>query len=284
MPRPPHDEPMCSTTSAPVLSTRELRTSGLSRTDIGARLDRGDLLRVRRGVYARKGSCDIVRRAAAHGGSLACVSAARHLGLWVVDTAPETHVWLRPHGRSYPHDECGCVVHWDASPARDAFGIPSLPHVLRQILGCRGVEQFFVTLESARRRGMLAPSELDWLRAHTNAAGRDAIDFSRSDADSGLESLLRWRLRPHGLEIRTQVRVIAVGIVDFLIGDRLIVEVDGIENHQSTPHRHKDLLRDANAAAWGYITLRFDYAMVVHDWETVELAILSHLDRGLHRR
>ena len=31
-------------------------------------------------------------------------------------------------------------------------------------------------------------------------------------------------------------------------------------------HRHKDLRRDANAAAWGYVTLRFDYAMVVHDW------------------
>ncbi len=43
-------------------------------------------------------------------------------------------------------------------------------------------------------------------------------------------------------------------------------------------------MRDAQAAAWGFVTLRFDYAMVVHDWPTVEAAILGHVSRGLHRR
>lgn len=78
------------------------------------------------------------------------------------------------------------------------------------------------------------------------------------------------------------MRIISVGVVDFLIGERLIVEVDGKQNHEGATERHRDLVRDANAAAWGYITLRFDYAQVVHDWESVELAILAHLDRGLH--
>ena len=41
--------------------------------------------------------------------------------------------------------------------------------------------------------------------------------------------------------------------------------------------RHKDLVRDANAAAWGYVTLRFDYALIVHDWDLVEAAILGSL-------
>ena len=71
--------------------------------------------------------------------------------------------------------------------------------------------------------------------------------------------------------------ITAVGRVDFLIGDRLIIEVDGKPNHASSSMRHKDLIRDANAAARDFVTLRFDYAMVVHDWPLVESAILAQV-------
>lgn len=140
-----------------------------------------------------------------------------------------------------------------------------------------------MVLESALRQRRLSQADLAWLWQHTNAQARDAIAFARRDADSGLESLLRWRLRRHGLSVRTQQAIVSVGRVDFVIGERLIVEVDGAPNHDGESHRHKDLVRDAHAAAWGYVTLRFDYALVVHDWETVELAILGLVDRGLHR-
>ena len=43
--------------------------------------------------------------------------------------------------------------------------------------------------------------------------------------------------------------------------------------------RHKDLVRDAAAAAQGYETLRFDYALVMHEWHTVEKAIVTRLRR-----
>ena len=33
----------------------------------------------------------------------------------------------------------------------------------------------------------------------------------------------------------------------------------------------------------GFITLRFDYAMVLYDWATVEAAILAILAQDLHR-
>ena len=80
------------------------------------------------------------------------------------------------------------------------------------------------------------------------------------------------------------MRVVSVGRVDLLIGDALIVEVDGVENHGGAENRHKDLRRDTHAAIWGFVTLRFDYALVVHDWPTVEHAILAYVDRGLHLR
>jgi very-short-patch-repair endonuclease len=71
-----------------------------------------------------------------------------------------------------------------------------------------------------------------------------------------------------------------VGEVDFVIGGRLILEADGRENHDGTDKRHKDLVRDAKAAALGYRTLRFDYDLIVHDWPVVEAAILAALSRA----
>lgn len=76
--------------------------------------------------------------------------------------------------------------------------------------------------------------------------------------------------------------MISVERVDLLVGDRLLIEVDGVPNHADAPHRHRDLVRAAHAATWGCITLRFDDAMVVHDWETVELAVLGYVDRRMH--
>jgi very-short-patch-repair endonuclease len=270
---------MCSSPEPVFVRYRELIAGGLRRADIRTSVASGHLLHVRRGVYASPGACASASAAVAHGGVLACVSAARHRGLWVLDDPGESlHVWLRGSGHAYAHGFCECTGHWDDADddaARDAFGLPDAPRMLAQTLACRGVEAFFVTLESAMRRRMLSTADLDRLRARVNAAGREALSWARDDADSGLESLVRWRLRRFGLRVRTQVSITAVGRVDLLIGDRLIVETDGRENHEGTALRHKDLVRDAHAAAWGYTTLRFDYAMVVHDWDLVERAILA---------
>ena len=264
-----------------ISSFGDLRATS-SRREIAARVAAGTLEQLRIGVYAHVGLCAPMRTAALHGGGVACVTAARHHGLWVLTEEEHVHVWVGEHGRTREHGECTCVTHWEDA-ATTAFGVPPVRTVLRQILGCRGIEEFFVTLESALRQGKLTKTDVAWLRRHTNDLARDAIDFARDDADSGLESLLRWRLRRHGLPVRAQVHIFSVGVVDFLIGDRLLIETDGKANHASVSHRHKDLERDALAMMWGYTTLRFDYAMIIHDWEIVELAILAALDRNLHR-
>lgn len=140
-----------------------------------------------------------------------------------------------------------------------------------------------MAVESALHLGMLTPEGRSWLRRTCGRAAREAIDFAGPDSESGLESLLRWRLRDAGVAMRAQVEITGVGRVDFLLGDRLILEADGAEHHASASARHRDLLRDANAAAWGYVTLRFDYAMIVHDWPTVSAAIHGLVGVGIHR-
>lgn len=240
-------------------------------------VDAGALARARRGVYTASDVCSPVRLAAAHGGRVACITAARHLGLWVLTDDVRAHVWLCDGQRSYHPPGCACVEHWEAGPLGPPDEAPSVPRILHQVFRCHGVEEFFVVLESARRQGLIDARGLRWLRARANRAMREALALARDDADSGLKSLLRWRLRRLGLRVRTQRRVASVGRVDALIGDRLIVEADGVLNHDGVALRHKDLVRDANAAAWGYVTLRFDYALIVHDWDLVEAAILGSL-------
>ncbi|WP_435746586.1 endonuclease domain-containing protein [Microbacterium sp. PMB16] len=271
---------MCGTDGDQVWTYRALRET-MTRREIEHRMRLGSLARVRRGVYAGAQACAPVLAAAAHGGALGCESAARHLGLWVLGD-PEMHVWMHADRHQYSHDgrACTCVVHWDEGDAPSPFALPAVPRILLQIFRCRGGEHFFVALESARRKGAIDAGGLRWLRKVLSAKGRDLVVFSRGDSDSGLESLVRLRLRAYGWTVRTQAQIIGTGQVDLLIDGWLIVETDGRENHEGPSRRHKDLVRDANAALWGHATLRFDYAMVVHDWDLVERAVVATIRRA----
>ncbi|WP_400993369.1 type IV toxin-antitoxin system AbiEi family antitoxin domain-containing protein [Agromyces sp. GXQ0307] len=240
----------------------------------------GAVIRIRPGVYASPSLPRPTKIALRHGGILGCVSVARRRGLWVLPLDDIVHVSLPAHGHSYPHDDCSCVQHWnELAPSRTEV---SLVDALLQIRGCHGDDAFFATLESALHARVMTSVERDELRERITESARWLVDLARNDAESGLESLLRLRLHRLGLELRTQVDVPGVGRVDFVIGDRLIVEVDGRNGHEDDSDRHKDRVRDAVAAAHGFDPIRFDYDLVVNEWRLVEDAILAKVASGLH--
>lgn len=269
--------------------TRDLLRVGLRPEQLTAAVRSGVLVRPRNGLYVVPQAPEPDREALSHGGLLACVSAARSHGLWVLDLGEEelTHTGVDPErhpGRVALDPETGragcCVFHRDilsSDPQRARVGILDC---LIQLFHCRGQETFFAALESALRQGKISADERAALRAALPARARWLVDFARTDADSGLESLIRLRLRRFGLTIDCQVEVPGVGRVDFVIGDCLILEADG-GTHEAS--RHRDLMRDAVAMALGFSCLRFDYAMIVHQWPVVEAAILAAVGRGLHR-
>lgn len=258
----------------------ELKRRGCSRAELTAAVRGGAVVRPRRGTYALPELPRSALAALSHGGPLCCASAARQHGLWVLEAAPTVHVWLGPDGRSHPHLECSCVVHRDAGAA-SAGAVVGIVHCLRQMIGCLGEESFFAALESALRQGKLTHTERAKLRRSIPKRHRWLVDLARTDADSGLESLVRLRLHMLGVVMACQVRIPGVGVVDFVIGDCLILEADG-ETHAGE-NRHRDLVRDAVASSLGFLTLRFDYALIVHEWDLVEAAVLAAVGRGLHR-
>lgn len=255
-----------------------LQKHGISRKRLAHEVASGTIHRLRTGVFALPTADAGVRAAATHGGALTCGAALRRHGIWVLGE-DDIHVWVGENGRRHPHAGCSCVAHHFAGRTR--FGVTDTETALTHLYVCQGDEAFFAAFESAWRLRLLTKAARARVRAALPASARWLVDLARSDADSGLESLLRLRLHTLGIRLDCQVTIDGVGRVDFVIAGRIILEADGKENHDGSK-RHKDLVRDAAASICGYETLRFDYAQIVHDWPTVQRAILAALRRRAH--
>ncbi|WEK60239.1 MAG: DUF559 domain-containing protein [Candidatus Microbacterium colombiense] len=256
---------------------RDLQRLGFTRQHLAGQVRLGNIERIRDGVFAAAPLTPDVRTATAHGGALSCASVLRASGIWVLPQVTAPHVWLGPMQHALGHARCTCISHYyDGNPP---LGSASVETALLHLRRCAGDEAFFAAYESAWRTGRTDRRMRSRIRSALPRTARWLVDIARPDADSGLESLLRLRLHLLGLELECQVRISGVGRVDFVIDQWIILEADGEENHGSPSRRHRDLLRDAAASHLGYETLRFDYAQVVHDWPTVQAAILGALRR-----
>ncbi|BDZ39162.1 endonuclease domain-containing protein [Microbacterium suwonense] len=255
-----------------------LQQYGCTRDHLSSAVRDGQIRRVRPGVFALPRLDEKVVTAAAHGGELTCADALRARRVWILpDADDEVHVWLGRAGRRHPHSGCVCISHRSAGTAQ--VGYASVATALIHAYRCLTEEAFFAAYESAWNRRLITASDRRRIRAELPKKATWMLNLARSDSQSGLESLLRFRLHLLGISLDCQVDIDGVGRVDFVAGGRLIIEVDGRENHASAERRHNDLVRDAAASASGYETLRFDYAQVVYNWDAVVRAILPALSR-----
>ena len=68
--------------------------------------------------------------------------------------------------------------------------------------------------------------------------------------------------------------------VDFLIGERLVLQIDGATH--TGAQRTADIRHDAELMLMGYHVIRVGYAQVVHDWPAVQQLIMHAVAQGLH--
>ncbi|MFT4260204.1 DUF559 domain-containing protein [Microbacterium sp.] len=264
-----------------IARTAWLTSHGCSRRALTDAMGTGELLRIRRGVLALPDADPKLVIAARHGGALSCADALRHHGIWTLPRPDhEVHVWLGGSGRRHPHPRCEelCTTHF--SPGTAVLGYAPVVDALIHAHRCLEPEAFFAAYESAWNQRKISASDRRRIRRELPASATWMLDLARPDAQSGLESVLRFRLHLLGLTLESQVALPGVGIVDFVVG-RVILEVDGRENHAGFDRRHNDLMRDAAASALGYETLRFDYSMIIYEWDRVVAAILPALARSV---
>jgi very-short-patch-repair endonuclease len=172
-------------------------------------------------------------------------------------------------------------IHWDG-PSRygDRLAVP-VGIAVAQAFGCAGTRTGFVLLESALQLGLMDLAAMQQLIA--GLPRRAALVAARASAgsESGIESLVKLILLRLGVPFRQQVVIDSVGRVDFLVGDRLVIEVDGRQFHADA---YKDRTRDALLSVAGRRVLRFLYAQVMYEEALVEAAILGALARSDHNR
>ncbi|MBM7504847.1 endonuclease domain-containing protein [Agromyces aurantiacus] len=134
---------------------------------------------------------------------------------------------------------------------------------------------------SVRRVGGVARMTTLQSAGHSRHHLRRALDAATPYSDSGLETLLRTRLR--WLDVRILAQAWIEGHrVDFLIGERLVVQIDG--GHHVGGQRVADNAHDAALLVRGYQVIRVGYRQVVEDWPAVQEVITRAVAQGLHRR
>lgn len=260
-----------------VARVTSLQAAGHSRHQGRRALAHGRLVRLRRDWVALPGADHELSAAAAAGVVLTCVSQARRPGLWTM-TEPGLHVATGAHGAVPP---IAARVHW-AKPIvprhPDALTDP-VENVLALVAACRPFEEALVVWESALRTGLVQRDGIG--RLPLGPGARKVLDAALSSSDSGLETLLLVRLR--WLDVRIVPQAWIDGRrVDALVGDRLVVQIDG--GHHVGAQRDADNAHDARLALLGFRVMRFGYRKVVDDWPAVQDAIVRAVAQGLHRR
>ena len=131
-----------------------LQTLGFTRRTLTNCVRRGEIQRIRDGVFAVEPLDGDIRSATAHGGALTCASVLQLAGIWVLDTTEVPHVWLGSDRHAHPPDGCACVSHfYRGTPP---LGRASLETALVHFRRCAGDEAFFAAFESAWRKRLLS--------------------------------------------------------------------------------------------------------------------------------
>lgn len=250
----------------------------------------GRVLRIRQGWYTLPGVDALLAAAWRVGGLLSCVSAARTFGLWVPHdprlhvTVPPRHARMRTprdmRTRLREHPDSSVRVHWRRCSAFDRFRATPLECIL-DLATCFRPEWVIAAVDSALRFGRISRSDLALLKRRLPAYASWILDAADPRSESFPESVLRGLLVLRGIPFRIQIDIDDMR-VDFLLGSRLVVEVDGREFHNSVLGFENDRARDARLSALGYRVLRFSYAQVVHRPDEVLAAIRASIARNDH--
>ncbi|MFC6713489.1 endonuclease domain-containing protein [Branchiibius cervicis] len=255
---------------------RVLIAAGVSRHAITAAVGAGELIRVRKGWVALPEADPMMVEAARRSVVLTCVTQARRLELWTrCDQTPH----VAAHVGSGSRNAGGAVVHWTApvvARAPDQL-TDSIENVLALIAECQPFEDAVAAWESAVNKGLIARSAMSRLKLRPRA--RTVLAAMAPFADSGLETIVRLRFHKLRIDVAAQIWIEGHH-VDFLIGDRLVLQVDG--GHHVGKQRDEDIEHDRALTLLGYHVMRVSYVQVIEEWPAVQAQVMRAMAQGLH--
>jgi len=250
--------------------------AGIPRHSLRRAIASGELLRPRKGWVCLPGTAPRVLEALGRGCRVGCVSALAHHGVWILDdTIP--HLAMPRHAGRPGEGAHRCSPSWAQHPEP----IERIPDALLQAVLCCDREAALCAIDSVLNRGRMTLRDVQTLLGSLPPRFASLIDELDPASESGIETLVRVRLRRRGLAIQSQV-LIAGFRVDLVVGDRLVIEADGRRWHDDADTFEADRRRDLDLARLGYIVVRLSYDQVVRQWALVELTLLALVRRGEH--
>ncbi|TQL85793.1 endonuclease domain-containing protein [Microbacterium saperdae] len=261
-----------------VVRTARLVEHGFRRTTLDAATASNALSRPRRGWIASENADPLLVQAARHGVVVTCRTQAARLGLWLHDAGGLPHVAVSPNAAS--GRPIAVKKHWGAPlvPRHPDSLVDGIENVLASLAECESFEHGLATWESALSKSLVT---IDGLRGYAwRPAARRILERAMPFADAGLETYLRERLRWLRLPIRVQIWI-AGHRVDTLVGDRLVLQIDG--SHHVGSQRTEDIRHDADLMLMGYHVIRMSYTQVMFEWPTVQETVMRAIAQGLHR-
>lgn len=271
-------------------ATHELYARGHGKKRLRRAVHAGEIIRVRKGWYACPELSFELQQAARVGGRLASVSAAREYGIWVPGQPGSLHVEVAPgacqlRSRNNYRRRLSSVVnqavdvHWQVPDGSASRVIVGATECIRQILRDQPPEFGFVVAESALNLGIISIEQWHGIRGSLPPRLSSGLRAVCSLSESGTESMFSFRMCRLGICFRQQVQI-GPDRVDFVLGERLVVEIDSLAHHDPIADRR----RDARLSIRGYRVLRFYYEHVVNEWWLVEASVLAAISRGDHLR
>ena len=232
----------------------------------------GRVLRHPNGCLALPGADADVVHARGCSALLTCISAARAYDLSLLAPPTEAHLAVA-HARGalrvnalrgariVVHREVPTMVTSAAHPRATDQTVPLVvtpPEALARMLRCQEDIAAVVAVDSALNRRLCTVRDLEGLlRGPGSARARAVLAECDGRSLSPAETVARVTLRRAGLAVEPNVFMPGVGWVDLLVGERVVVELDGYAYHSSVVAFRTDRRRDRELQSRGLVALRF---------------------------
>lgn len=272
-----------------VFSRKEWDTSGNTRRSLESLVRNGAVRRPAPGWYATTEASAQAIRAVSLSARLTCLSALSIHGVW---TPPDKrlHARIATGARGVttshtPDDDQTVIWHRSVRARSDALAlraVDDIPVALSCALTCLPIRDLVIVADSAIQVGKISHSSLSALAESLPSLARRKLDFVDGRSQSGTESIVRLWFQLRGFTPRPQVWISGVGLVDLVIGERLVIECDSRAFHAGEDHYRTDRERDLVLNSIGYRVLRLTYEQIMYRWPEVESALLALLASGAH--
>lgn len=278
--------PHSSSIRTGVWSAKALRDRGVDRIERERLLRQGKLVRIRHGWYRERDALPYIVAAVHAGGVLSCASAATFYSQ--NQRTPVLHVRApRQATLRFERQICRCRL----KARRQGFlgptqgnGLDSPWNAVLAMLTCIPLERAERHIEALIGARVLSKDQIQAIAAFANKREANMLRYIDGLAESYLEASFRQVLRRAGIRFRQQVWLLdGLYRADFLIGVKLIVEVDGAATHATPEGFARDRVRDAELALAGYRVLRFTYWQVENQPEVCLAVIRSVMASKGHR-